>query len=306
MSLSRSKLLDLKSRTSTVNARKLGIWLLLYLVISLVFLRGPWAQLREVLNPDYLFSFNTSPVGVLLLCLIFLFVKRGQVNLNARFEFGARSSAALSYTANMALGATVVAATILMPSSEQFVIFRLVLGALGAFIAVFGPGAKLPAFLTAIYGFAIAFPFLIERFAAEGYAQLVLTPLTALIRALHYPIQFQGPVISFTGNGGESISLVVSVACAGPFTMSVFVAIFALMMLDRPLPAKTAPWIFLLGIAGTWLQNLIRVLILLALGYYVSSQALWTAHYWTVYVLFPAWYLLFAYLYFRHSRSVSS
>jgi hypothetical protein len=32
------------------------------------------------------------------------------------------------------------------------------------------------------------------------------------------------------------------------------------------------------------------------------KAAMWTAHSWTIYILFPLWYLLFAYVYFQQVR----
>ena len=93
-------------------------------------------------------------------------------------------------------------------------------------------------------------------------------------------------------------AVLVNAACAGPATMGLFIALFALMMLDRPLPARKAGCIFAFGIVGTWVQSLVRLIILLLVGYYYGEAALWTAHFWTIYVLFPLWYLIFLYVYF--------
>jgi exosortase/archaeosortase family protein len=81
--------------------------------------------------------------------------------------------------------------------------------------------------------------------------------------------------------------------------MGVFIALFALMTLDMPLSPKKAAWLFLFGAVGTWLQNCIRLVFLILVGYYLGENALWKAHFWTIYMLFPLWYLLFAYIYFR-------
>ena len=81
--------------------------------------------------------------------------------------------------------------------------------------------------------------------------------------------------------------------------MGVFLAIFALMTMDIPLPPKKAAWLFIIGVVGTWFQNFIRVAILMVTAYNLDEKAMWIAHYWTIYLLFPLWYLLFIYIYFR-------
>ena len=87
--------------------------------------------------------------------------------------------------------------------------------------------------------------------------------------------------------------------------MGVFIALFVLMTLDMPLPPKKAAGLFLFGIVGTWFQSVIRLVILMLAGYYLGKDALWTAHFWTIYLLFPLWYLFFAYLYFWQTGRLS-
>jgi exosortase/archaeosortase family protein len=173
---------------------------------------------------------------------------------------------------------------------------------LGIFIIIFGKAAKLPSIILAVYGFAITFPLLIERFAEYAYSRITILPMMGLINALGYPIQNQQQSVWFTSTTGEPITVAITSACAGPATMGVFIALFALMMLDMPLQPKKATWLFLFGVAGTWFQSYIRLIILLIVGFYFGENALWTAHFWTIYILFPLWYLLFTYIYFQQVR----
>ena len=83
--------------------------------------------------------------------------------------------------------------------------------------------------------------------------------------------------------------------------MAVFLAIFALMMLDMPLPPKKAAWLLAFGVAGTWLQSIVRLVVLILVGYRWGEAALFTAHRWSIYIIFPLWYLLFVYVYFRQT-----
>ena len=73
------------------------------------------------------------------------------------------------------------------------------------------------------------------------------------------------------------------------------------MMLDIRLPLKKAGYLFLIGLAGTWLQNIIRVAISVVAGYYWGWEALEATHYNIAYIIFPLWYMLFAYIYFRQA-----
>jgi len=149
-----------------------------------------------------------------------------------------------------------------------------------------------------ISGFSILFPVIVERFAELPYSKTVILPAMWILTWFGYPMESQGQWISFLSSTGEPISALVTAACAGPATMGVFIAIFALMMMDIPLPPRKAGYVFIFGIAGTWVQSFIRLIILLLVGYYRGEAALWTAHYWTIYILFPLWYLIFLYVYF--------
>ena len=288
------KIKNFKAWFNSWVATKLLLWLVLSLVLSLVFFREFWASLPTMLSLDWVFGqHHAAPWGVLTLCLIFLWLKRKKVwsrmGNNLRLAF-------------IPLGLVLIAGAVLMPSSQDYLIFQVLLASLGVFIILFGKGAKIPSVLLAIYGFAISFPFAIERFAENAYSQTAIVPVMGLMTILGYPLQSQGQWVHFTSSGGESLSVAITSACAGPATMGVFLAIFALMMLDIPLSPRKAGYIFLFGAAGTWLQSIIRLIIILLVGYHLGEDALWTAHFWSIYIIFPLWYLLFVYIYFRQVR----
>ena len=197
------------------------------------------------------------------------------------------------------VGLALVVGAVLMPPSQDYVVFQVLLASLGIFIILFGKGARIPSILLSIYGFAISFPLAIGRFVPNAYSQTAIVPTMRVMTALGYPLQNVGQWVYFTSCGGEPVSVAITADCAGPATMGVFIALFALMMLDMPLPPKRAAGLFLFGVAGTWFQSFIRLVILLLVGYHWGGEALWTAHFWTIYILFPLWYLLFAYIYFQ-------
>jgi exosortase/archaeosortase family protein len=233
---------------------------------------------------------NAAPWAVLVLCLIWLGLKRKEVwqKMNQR----------VSLTVTIP-GLALVVGAILMPSSWGFLIFRVLLASLGVFVIFFGWGAKIPAIVVGIYGFATSFPLVIHRFAELPYSMSTIKPLVWVLTNIGFVIENQRQWLHLITSSGESISVMVTAACAGPATIGVFLAIFALMMLDIPLQPKKAGYMFLLGIGGTWLLSIIRLIILMLAGYYMGEQALWTTHSWSIYILFPLWYLLFAYVYFR-------
>jgi len=270
---------------------KLALWLFISLALSLIFFRDFWASLGMILSPDRVFGeHHVTPWGVLALCFIWLWLKRKVVwqEMNRRVNL-----------AFIIPGLALVVGAIFMPSSQDFLVFQVMLASLGVFVTFFGWGARIPSILVGIYGFAISFPLIIQRFAELPYSMSAIKPLVWILTSLGYVFENQGQWIHFTNFSGEPISVIVTAACAGPAAMGVFLTIFALMMLDIPLRPRKAGYMFLFGVGGTWLQSIIRLIILMLVGYYLGKQALWTAHSWSIYILFPLWYLFFAYVYFR-------
>jgi len=309
---------NIEAKTNNLMIGKVILWLVVSLAISLIFLQEFWASLGTMLSLDWIFGqHHASPWGVLVLCLIWLCLKRKDVwkgmSLNRhpeRSEGSQRFFATLRMTRSKGLtmtlgGLGLVVGAVLMPSSQDFLVFQVLLASLGVFVIVFGKAAKIPSILLGIYGFAISFPLIIARFAQLPYSMSEIKPLMWVLTSLGYPLQSQGQWVNLTSASGEPILVAITAACAGPATMGVFLAIFALMMLDSPLPPKKAAWLFLFGVVGTWFQSFIRLVILMLVGYYWGENALWTAHFWSIYILFPLWYLLFVYIYFGQTGGKS-
>ncbi|CAD6493153.1 MAG: Transmembrane exosortase (Exosortase_EpsH) [Candidatus Argoarchaeum ethanivorans] len=240
---------------------------------------------------DYIIGqHHAASLGVLILCFIWLLLKKREILQGMRAE---------SYNpVFIVLGLVLLAFSLLMPAVWVFPVFQLLLAWLAIFIIFFGKGMLIQSILLGIYGFSISFPLIVEKFAELPYSKTIISPATWILTLSGYPLESHGQLISFLSSTGEPISVLVTSACAGPATMGVFIAIFALMMLDTPLPRGKAGYVFIFGIVGTWVQSFIRLIILLLVGYYRGEAALWTAHSWTIYILFPLWYIIFLYVYF--------
>ncbi|RJO60878.1 MAG: exosortase/archaeosortase family protein [Dehalococcoidia bacterium] len=273
---------------------KLLGFLALALLLSAIFFREFWRSLPVMLSPDWIFGqFHASPWGILALCLLFLWLKRKVVW--AQMNLGTNPAYAL-------LGLVMLATAILVPFSRDFLVFQVLLASLGLFTIIFGKGSRFPAICLVIYGLAVSAPLVIERFFEEAYSRAAITPVIGLLTALGYSFQNQGQWVNFVTSGGGTISVAITAACAGPATMGVFLALFTLMMLDMPLPPRKAVWIFLSGLVGTWFQSFFRMVFLLLVGYYFGWNALQTAHSWTIYIFFPIWFIIFAYVYLRQVK----
>jgi exosortase/archaeosortase family protein len=260
------------------------------ILAALLLIWADWPAFMASLSYNYIVnSYHVAPWGVLVLAAAMLYLKRRQI----RAAMDGKPAPVM-----MAAGLVIVCLSFFIPFSDPYYLLRLLTAWVGAFAAVFGAAAVIPLVLLGTYAFTIWFPLLVNSHL-QGYVWSAVVPSAWLLHMFGLHIAVSGPLFQFVYPSGTPAEIMVTSACAGPATMAVFVVIFTLMMLDLPLPWQRAVPMFLFGVVGTWLQNIIRILIILGCGYFIGDSALWTAHFWTIYALFPLWYLLFAAVYFR-------
>jgi exosortase/archaeosortase family protein len=255
-----------------------------------------WRALLATLSYNYIVtSNNVAPWGVLALAALMVYLKRKQI----RAAMDSRPAPVL-----VAAGLVIVCLAFFVPLSEPFWLLRLLTAWIGVFVVIFGSAAVIPLLLLGAYAFTICFPLLVDTYLEAGYASTAVAPTAWLLHLFGLHIAVDGQLFQFPLPSGAPMQVTVTSGCAGPSTIAVFVVIFTLMMLDLPLPWQQAIPVFLFGVVGTWLQNVIRIILILCSGYFFGENALWTVHFWTIYALFPLWYLLFALVYFRFAQKL--
>lgn len=270
---------------------RLVIWVALCLISSIVFFGELWAKLPQWLSPEGLQRYGVFHWGVLSLCILWLWLKRKDILPKMR-----KAGFSLPFVLG---GVALLAVSIFLPESDNFLVFLMLLGWLGIFAVIFDRASIIPAVLLIIYGFSVLFPILATRWLGEPSAIVVGNTVIAITRVLGIPITREGQMLHFTSVNGDAVSTTVAAECAGYVTIGVFIALFSLMMLDIRLPLRRAWYVFLIGLAGTWLQNIIRIVVTLVAAYYWGSEALGTVHYNISYVIFPLWFALFAFWYLK-------
>ena len=268
---------------------RLIIWCAACLAISVIVFSELWAKLPQWFSPEGLQRQGVFHWGVLGLCILWLWLKRKSILPGMQ----AYKLSLPFITAGVAL----VSLSVFMPGSDDFLLFLMLMGWLGLFALLFTVASIIPSILLAIYGFSLFFPLLMNGWSGDLAAMLVTNTVTGITRTFGLPITNDGAIIHFTSLSGGTVSTAIAPGCAGYATIGVFIALFALMMLDIRLPLKRAWYIFLIGLAGTWLQNIIRIVISIAAGHYWGAGALEAMHYNAGYVIFPLWYALFVYIY---------
>ena len=237
------------------------------------------------------------PYVVLLLCIIF-FITRS--NIKELYRISKDQEIELTYFIS---GIVLILLSILMPKNVDlpYIVFKIILGYLGIYFLIIGKFAILPTYLLSIYGFSIAFPEFAEQHTSETFLQFI-TWITVKISSIFIPVNFSNYTIRIISLTEENILMIINTACTGVAALALFIAIFALMMADIPLPKKDAAFFFIFGIIGTFVQNIVRLVVLVLTGYYFGSQALSHAHEVIGYILFGLYYMLFAYLYLKKAR----
>ncbi|MFZ3382325.1 MAG: archaeosortase/exosortase family protein [Candidatus Methanoperedens sp.] len=238
------------------------------------------------ISPVYLTINGAYPWAILFLCTFFLISKYKELS-------PANNSIYFPIS-----GIIIYMISFLMPANgPEFEIFRLLLAWTGLAFVFFGD-ASLPAILLSIFGFGIAFPRLVDAYVGISYAQFS-TWIAYSIGNFFIPITRGDTVISMITLSGEQLLIIINEACSGSASMSVFLVIFMLMSLDLPLPRRK--WVFLLifGIIGTFLQNIVRLVLLMFVGYYFGPSAVESGENFAGYIIFPLWYAIFAFVYMK-------
>jgi exosortase/archaeosortase family protein len=268
-----------------------------------LFFRELWTNTGALLSFDYIQSHGAYPWFVLLLSLLWIWMKR--VEIRRGMQTG--ESHFLIAAGLIMLVASLIASLHYSPGlispDYEFIVFLMLLACLGLFAIFFGEACLIPSALLGIYCFALVFPLLISRYVGTQYSLATVLIVVSILTAFGYPITSQGQLIHIHLPANNiNISVFIDAACSGSASLGVFIAIFALMMIDIMLPAKKAASLFIFGVIGTSVQNILRLIVLILAGYYYGSEALWTAHIYAGYVIFPIWYAFFAYVYLRQVR----
>ena len=273
---------------------RLIIWSIACLVIAILPFGDLWPKLPQLLTTEGLQPHRVSHWGILGLCVLWLWLKRKEILPKMQIP-------RLRIPFILA-GVALLVMALLLPRSDDFLVFFMLLGWLGIFAILFNGACIKPAIFLSIYLFSLAFPMLMMRWAGDASALATTNIVTAIVRVFGLPITSQGLVVHFTSVTGNFIAVVIEPGCAGPITIGVFIALFTLMMLDIKLSLRRAWYVFLFGLTGTWLLNIIRIIVSLAAGYYWGSAAIDAMHQNLFYIIFPLWYALFAYIYLRRAN----
>ncbi|MCC7576350.1 MAG: exosortase/archaeosortase family protein [Methanomethylovorans sp.] len=239
-------------------------------------------------------QWTAHPFVILMLCIAVGWLKKdvicGQMHKNGM----------LAEPAYVGAGVLITVMALLMPLSDDhgLVLFNVVLLFTGLFMIFFGAAVYLPSLLVFVYGFSVSFPKVLDGAFGTQYA-LITTKIVAYVASLVYPVVSEGQLLDLIDSAGLSSRVFIDAGCSGSASLAIFLTVFALMLIDtKPRKDRILP-LFLFGILGTSVQNIFRLLLLVAANYHFGSAAMWKVHDYAGYVLFPVWFMVFIYVYLK-------
>jgi archaeosortase C (PEF-CTERM variant) len=168
---------------------------------------------------------------------------------------------------------------------------------------------------TFVFFFALSFmllvPVLIERgvegnaASSEGisaYSEYLLAkPVDWMLRVSGVTSTINGINITYVPAAGPPPkTLLIATSCSGVYSFAIFTSAFiAFVSTEFTKWDKRLKWFLGLGILAAYVANLIRMYIIIMIGYYHGSEALKWAHANVGWIIYMAWIALFWWLLFR-------
>jgi exosortase/archaeosortase family protein len=123
----------------------------------------------------------------------------------------------------------------------------------------------------------------------------LLAPLAWILPLLGMPATVAGQTLTYATPRGP-LSLEVGAACSGVQAMALFAGVLALYLVaERPGGGRLLAW-SAIGLVGVYVANLLRLVMLFAVGYAWGPDALLRAHAEAGWMFFAAWAIAFAWL----------
>jgi len=275
---------------------KAVLWAISVLVVLSIF-SNVFHNFSGILNLQMLKQNGFYSWVVLLLCIIWIWIKRIEIDIsNAKVDVRWLCIGVGLFIPTLALLNYLSVSIVGLPLT----IFAIGLVVVSSFCIFFGRASKVPFMLLTVYGIAVGFPLFIETFFSSSFSMVTALISTSTLRFFGVPISVEGVKVILTSLNGSDIVTVVDSRCSGSDSIAIFFGIFGLMLMDRKPKNSMVLGLFILGLAGTFIQNFMRLLLLFTAGYYFGSDSLWLVHDYASYILFPLWFLAFSLIYLRY------
>jgi len=114
------------------------------------------------------------------------------------------------------------------------------------------------------------------------------------------------PIISFPTIQGGTISALFNWYCVGVSSVLIFSIILIVLLIEEHNNLKTRMIWSIIGIAGIWILNVLRVVVILLADYFYGAEVGGMIHYVIGYTIFITWLTLFLYLLSKKTRPTTA
>jgi len=140
--------------------------------------------------------------------------------------------------------------------------------------------------------------------SVEWYtSELLAKPLAEFVTLLGIPTTAYGEMITFTDINGHPNSLVISLGCSGIYSTMIFVsAFFGYVLTEYQRINFRVGLLLVVGIVTAYVANILRMTIIVFVGYYYGMEALIWTHAHAGEIIFICWIALFWYFMFKYLK----
>ncbi len=282
------------------NCRVRGTLWIIVIIATLFIFGNIFNNFSDILNIQLIKQNGFFSWAVLLLCVLWIWTKRAEIDIShAKFD--------VRWTC-LGIGLFIPAVVLLSFLSVSVAglplkIFAIGLIVVSTFCIFFGHASKIPLMILAVYGIAVGFPLLVESVISSPFSTVTAVFSTLTLGIFGIPVSLEGVTVTLTSLNGSNIVTMVDSRCSGSDSIAIFFAIFGLMLIDKKPKNFIALGLLIFGVAGTYIQNFMRLLLLFTAGYYYGPDSLWFVHDYASYVLFPIWFLIFSLIYVKYANN---
>lgn len=153
-----------------------------------------------------------------------------------------------------------------------------------------------------VFAFGVGSPAILQWAFGEPLAVVSSVLSARLVVVFGIPVAWAGTQFQFVTRSGDLISSFVAPGCSSIISVTTFLGLLALMHLDLKKDLRSTAILAVVSVVALTLLNVVRILLLMWVGYEQGAAAFWTMHNWVGYVLFLAFYLAVLPIYSKMGR----
>jgi len=281
---------------------RLVAWLLFSAIISVLLYRKTILSLLKGLNEIVPGETQIYPIAGLIFVGAFILFRLKEIHASLKEE----ERHAPKHWIRLLGSLAIILPAILwntLSAYDYMDISAMVLAAVwfGAFMMVNPLTSRLLAPYLILYVAATMAPRLLYPVAGEHLADFTSLIVARMVPMLGVPAVMAGRSLEFTSLSGETIRLTISSGCSSISSITVFLLLCGLMHMDLRKSARTTLLFASIGTLTLVLLNVLRVVILLWVGYVGGSWIMWNAHSWLGYAIMIGFYAVVAKAYLKTS-----